>query len=80
MPASSRTLDIESIDEIIKTIRGSDKESLSHILKVAPERIHTVIPGMTILKTVAEYFLYIFLAVRKLTFKICHPLVYTRID
>ena len=51
MPSSNRTLDIERLEEIIKTVRGNDKGSFGHILKVVPERIHTIIPGMTILKT-----------------------------
>ena len=47
---------MEQLEEIIKTVRGNDKENFGHILKVVPERIHTIIPGMTILKTVARYF------------------------
>jgi exopolyphosphatase/guanosine-5'-triphosphate,3'-diphosphate pyrophosphatase len=56
MPSSNRTLDAGHIGEIIKTIRGNDKESLSYILKTVPERIHTIIPGMTILQTIADCF------------------------
>jgi len=56
IPASNRVMETEHIGEIIETIRGGDKESLHHILKAVPERIHTVIPGMTVLQAVADYF------------------------
>jgi exopolyphosphatase/guanosine-5'-triphosphate,3'-diphosphate pyrophosphatase len=56
MPVSNRTLDIKSLNDILKLIKNNDKESLSLILKTAPDRIHTIIPGMTILKTVADHF------------------------
>ena len=55
-PPSNRALKVENIGKIIETVRSNDKKSLTHILKVAPERIHTVIPGMAILQTIAGYF------------------------
>lgn len=55
-PPSNQTLEVENIEKIIETVRSNDKESLNHILKVAPERIHTIIPGMAILQTIAGYF------------------------
>ena len=32
------------------------KTAISQILKVAPERIHTLVPGMIILQTIAGYY------------------------
>lgn len=56
VPSSNRILEVENIGKIMETIRGNDKKSLSHILKVAPDRIHTIIPGIAILQAIAGYF------------------------
>jgi len=53
---SNRVLEVENIGRIIGTVRRNDKKALEPLLKVAPDRIHTIIPGMTILQAVAEYF------------------------
>ncbi|HWP79049.1 MAG TPA: hypothetical protein VN446_00250 [Candidatus Acidoferrum sp.] len=55
-PSSNREMAASNIDEIIETVRYNDKSSFGYILKIAPDRIHTIIPGMTILSTVADYF------------------------
>ncbi len=42
------------LDAIIKVIKKSYKEDLGKILKVAPERIHTLLPGLIILDTIVS--------------------------
>ena len=41
---------------MLAKVQKPDKDTLRLILKSAPDRIHTLIPGMLILDTVAEYF------------------------
>ncbi|MDO5843976.1 MAG: hypothetical protein Q4Q53_02370 [Methanocorpusculum sp.] len=48
--------DISALDEIFSMIQTDKREITSLILAAAPERIHTLICGITILKTVAEHF------------------------
>ncbi|MCQ2097007.1 MAG: hypothetical protein MJY87_03570 [Fibrobacter sp.] len=45
---------VKNREQIVKRIRK--ETGLDVILKVAPHRIHTLIPGMIILKTIAKYF------------------------
>ncbi len=40
------------VRELLDQIKASDKASLSRILKICPDRIHTIIPGMTVLYTI----------------------------
>lgn len=42
--------------QVIKTLADNKKEMVKMILHVAPERIHTIIPGTIILGAVARYF------------------------
>lgn len=49
-------IDVPDIKKIIKIFNNTEKETLQKILKVVPDRIHTVIPGMVILNTIAKYF------------------------
>jgi len=41
---------------MIELADGDRKTAISYILNVAPERIHTLIPGMIILQTIAGYY------------------------
>ena len=44
------------LKEILKQIHAEKKECLNVVLKEAPHRIHTLIPGIIILKTIAKKF------------------------
>ena len=46
----------ENFKDLLKQFRAEKKEYLEVILKTAPHRVHTIIPGMIILKTIAKYF------------------------
>lgn len=46
----------EKFKDILKLFKAEKKEYLTAILQTAPHRIHTIIPGMIILKTIARYF------------------------
>lgn len=47
---------VSEIKEILKLINNSHKSTLKPVLQNIPDRIHTIIPGMIILDTVARYF------------------------
>lgn len=55
MPHDNREITAEHLASLLRKFRMSHNLALKTILKVAPERIHTLIPGMVILKTVADY-------------------------
>lgn len=44
----------EDVKELLDQIKDDNKESLSKILKICPDRIHTIVPGMTVLYTVLK--------------------------
>ncbi len=52
----NREITYDHLRDILRLFRGSKRLALDSILRVAPERVHTLIPGMTILKTVAKRF------------------------
>lgn len=56
LPADNRTFDIRDVDEMIDLLAEDDKESHDRILRIVPERVHTIVPGMLVLKTVAARF------------------------
>ncbi len=47
---------VKTLRSMLAKVQKPDKDTLRLILKSAPDRIHTLIPGMLILDTVAEYF------------------------
>ena len=44
------------LKKMIDMAENDRKSAISMILKVAPERIHTLLPGMIILQTIADYY------------------------
>lgn len=46
----------ENIKKIIRKCDESDKGLLKKILKVVPDRVHTIIPGMIILDTIVRFY------------------------
>lgn len=56
LPEDDRKIAASHIKEIVNLINSSHKNILGPVLQNIPDRIHTIIPGMIILDTVAEYF------------------------
>ncbi len=54
--ASGIEYTINDLQKMIELADGDRKTAISYILNVAPERIHTLIPGMIILQTIAGYY------------------------
>ncbi len=50
------TITIDEINNLQKELNGNNKETYSKILKIKAERIHTVVTGLIIIKTIANYF------------------------
>lgn len=48
--------EIDYINELVALAMGDASKLAKHILKHAPDRIHTFIPGLVIMQTVAEHF------------------------
>ena len=44
------------LDEVLDELKYNNKEDFNKILKVKAERIHTLVPGIIIIKTIAKYF------------------------
>lgn len=56
LSAGNRSIEAENIKKILKCLSGSSKETLTKILQVIPDRIHTIVPGMILLNTIIKYF------------------------
>ena len=52
----NRKVPLSNIKKIIKTFREEYKGAISEILEIIPDRIHTIMPGMIILKTIMKYY------------------------
>ncbi len=52
----NREISYGNLKDILRLFRESKRIALDSILRVAPERVHTLVPGMTILKTVMKRF------------------------
>ncbi len=51
---SNREIDMSDLKQLTKAFKEDKEESTKKILKVAPDRIHTLVPGITILDTIAK--------------------------
>lgn len=56
LPINEKGFQIHQAREILKEIKNSHKKTLKPVLQTIPDRIHTIIPGILILDTIAEYF------------------------
>lgn len=54
--AANREISIGHLDYILSTLEENNATTLNLILKVCPERIHTIIPGLLILKSIAKLY------------------------
>ena len=55
IPLSNRSVMPDQLKELVKSLYR-DEDGSDRILRVAPERIHTIIPRMAILRTIAKYY------------------------
>lgn len=53
---ANKSLLPEMVSRILQEFDGASKESLRQVLRVMPERLHTIIPGMIILERVCRQF------------------------
>lgn len=56
LSADNREITYDNLRDVLRLFRESKRVALQSLLRTAPERVHTLIPGMTILKTVAKRF------------------------
>ena len=54
--ATKTLIKSENIKKIIRKCDESEKGLLKKILKVVPDRVHTIIPGMIILNTIVRFY------------------------
>lgn len=55
-PGSNTAVELKNVRKILNSISDSKKSTLKPVLQNVPDRIHTIIPGLIILETIAEYF------------------------
>ncbi len=54
LPGDCRAFTRDQLEQLTQRLEGSDREAADLILRYAPERIHTLIPGLMILQYLAE--------------------------
>lgn len=53
---ADKEIDTDDIKRVLRELEGEDKLIIDRILKIVPERIHTILPGMVILNTIIKHF------------------------
>ena len=51
---SNDRIPVENLKELVYELQDDEKQTLKKVLRVAPDRVHTLIPGMIILSTVCR--------------------------
>ena len=52
----TKLIPISLLDDLLNELSHNTKEDYNKVLQIKAERIHTLIPGLLIIKTIAEYF------------------------
>ncbi|WP_299522365.1 exopolyphosphatase [uncultured Methanobrevibacter sp.] len=52
----SPVISIDLLDKLLEELNYNNKNDFNKILKIKAERIHTIVPGIIIIKTIASYF------------------------
>lgn len=52
----NKVMPINLLDQLLDELNENTKECYNKILKVKPDRIHTIVPGILIVKTISNYF------------------------
>ena len=55
LPKENNVIIAEDVPKLLKQFKGNENEVLRRVLKVSPDRVHTLIPGMIVMNTVCEY-------------------------
>lgn len=53
-PPESRSMTAEELRELYKLLKKDGRDTLRQILHAAPDRVHTLVPGLVILNTIIE--------------------------
>lgn len=56
LPNDNQNINTAHIKEILAAVKNSHRDTLAPILKNVPDRIHTIVPGMIIIDTIADFF------------------------
>lgn len=51
-----RSIKVKQLEELCGYLRSADREALDLLLKLEPDRVHTIVPGMMILLHIAKLF------------------------
>jgi len=54
LPSDNWVFDYRDLCELLDIFSQDTHQNHAKILRIIPERIHTIVPGMLVLKTVAE--------------------------
>lgn len=54
IPPDNRIIEVKNLQNMLGKFSADRAYSIKKIIKIVPDRIHTIIPGMTILETVAK--------------------------
>ena len=54
LPKENNVIIAEDVPKLLKQFKGNENEVLRRVLKVSPDRVHTLIPGMIVMNTVCE--------------------------
>lgn len=55
-PQNNLIVNVKQLNKMADSIKDSKKTTLKPVLKNVPDRIHTIIPGLIVLETIANYF------------------------
>jgi exopolyphosphatase/guanosine-5'-triphosphate,3'-diphosphate pyrophosphatase len=56
LSSTNSEMECDKIPELLEAISGGEKKDVNKILKIIPDRIHTIIPGMLILDEIQKYY------------------------
>lgn len=55
-PSGNKIYDYKQLKKLTSSFENNNKKVVRKILKIAPERIHTIIPGILVFKTISKVF------------------------
>ena len=56
LPQENDRILMDQMHLLLEDLQEEEKLTLNKILRVAPDRVHTMVPGMIILDTLCDYF------------------------
>ncbi len=55
LPKENNTIFAENVSAILKELKSGENDTLKKVLQTAPDRVHTLLPGMIVMNTVCQY-------------------------